>query len=282
MSDSSLVTESTPDARTHAAPLEQCSHWMAFAAAVQFLTRLPLSRRPVSAAALAYSPVYFPLVGALIGALTAIALFITCQFWPVWLAVLVVLALEVQLTGALHEDAVADFCDAFGGGWTTDHVLIILKDSRLGTYGALGLGLSVALRAGATIEILNGCGREHWLAWGAALVTSSAVGRWAMVLVMVLLKPVFHRESVARDIGGPASSRQLFVATLWLLPFAAYLSVQLPMQFALALVWLGLLLVYLVRMVKHRLNGVTGDCLGCIGYFAQLVVLLAAAARWLL
>src|SRR5262245_47309740 len=85
----------------------------ALVAAIQFLTRVPLTTQPVSAVALAQCPVYFPLVGTLIGVITGGVLLGACQLWPVWLAVIAALAAEALLTRALHEDALADFCDAF-------------------------------------------------------------------------------------------------------------------------------------------------------------------------
>ena len=129
-------------------------HYRSLLVAVQFLTRLPtpavaLGDEAERRAILGRSAAYFPLVGALIGAMTGATIRLAGHFWPIGLAVVIGLAFEALLTGAFHEDAVADFCDAFGGGWTRDDILRILKDSRVGSFGALGLGLAVALRGGA-------------------------------------------------------------------------------------------------------------------------------------
>ncbi len=114
---------------------------------------------------------WFPFVGALIGLATALVVSGADLLWPPAIAVLVALACEAVLTGAFHEDAVADCCDAFGGGWTRDDVLRILKDSRVGSYGVLGLGLAVALRA-TGIAALPG---ETLF---PVVIASATLGRW--------------------------------------------------------------------------------------------------------
>src|SRR4051812_28659276 len=151
------------------------------AVAVGFLTRVALPWAPRTAArhraALGRAAVYFPLVGGLVGASTASVLELTALVWPVGVAVVLALAWEAWLTGALHEDAVADCCDAFGGGWSREDVLRILKDSRVGSFGALGLTLAVLARAGATASLPPP-------ARFAAVVAAAALGRWAALLVM--------------------------------------------------------------------------------------------------
>src|SRR5262249_19524146 len=152
----------------------------AFLAAVQFLTRIPTptfgSDRDEAAADLRRGVVYFPLVGGLVGLGTAALILAASFLWPRWLAVALGLAWEAWLTGALHEGAVADYCDGFGGGWTKEEVLDILKDSRIGSYGTIGLILALLLRAGA-LASLSGI---DLLAAGAV---SGALGRWLGLLV---------------------------------------------------------------------------------------------------
>jgi hypothetical protein len=89
---------------------------------------------------------------------------------------------------------VADFCDAFGGGWTREDILRILKDSRVGSFGALGLGLAVLLRVGATAALPP----ADLL---AATVAASAWGRWVILPIMALVPPVSDRPGSARDFG---------------------------------------------------------------------------------
>lgn len=281
MIDQTSIPEHAANLPAQPVPAERPGEWAAFVTAVQFLTRVPLpSAGPVSAAVLARCPVYFPLVGGLIGVVTAVVVGISGLIWPAWLAVLVALAVEARLTGAFHEDAVADFCDAFGGGWTRDDVLRILKDSRIGSFGALGLGIAVALRAGAMIEIIQQLGRDNWLVWGSVLVTSCAVGRVAIVVVMVCVPPVSSRESLARDVGRQLKLRDLLIAAVWMLPLVLPFIMQLPLQAAISGAALVAVVIWFTRLVRRRLGGITGDCLGCIGYASMVVMLLATAARW--
>ncbi len=244
----------------------------AFLLSVQFLTRLPVpgGSRPVEPAALARAAVFLPLVGCGIGLFTAGILWLASQAWPLPVAVWIALAAEALLTGALHEDAVADFCDAFGGGEDREGIRRILKDSRIGSYGALGLGLAVLLRGSAMAalpaEVLLG-----------AIVAASTLGRWAMVVLMRLLPPPADQPSLARDFGGRLSLGGLAAATLLAIPGTVALGLGRPWHLLVALVLLMALLLVARRYLRRRLGGATGDCLGAVGYAGQLIVLLAAS-----
>src|SRR5690606_33817117 len=144
----------------------------------------------------------------------------------------------------------------------------------------LGLGLAVATRAGAMMELI---GREEVgevARWVCVFMAAGAAGRWAMVLLMAWLPPVAGRESLSQDVAGRLSRRDFVMATLWLAPLAVWFGWQSPLHAALAAVAVLSAVAYFGRLVRRRLGGVTGDCLGCIGYLAQLIVLLAAAVRW--
>ena len=254
--------------------------WPAFLAAVGFLTRLPVRSPAVATrSALARAPVYFPLVGIGVGVFTAGTVALGLLIWPAWLAVLVALALEARLTGALHEDGLADFCDGFGGGWTRDEVLAIFEDSRIGTYGALGLFMAVALRAAALTALVMPRGFDDALAWGSAIAASAALGRWAMVLALVCLAPVEGRASLSREVGADLRIRNLAIGSLWMLPAVTAFAVFIPWHALAALVAVLMTCALFLLGVRRKLGGVTGDCLGCLCYVVQIVVLLVAAAQ---
>ncbi|MEO1367362.1 MAG: adenosylcobinamide-GDP ribazoletransferase [Acidobacteriota bacterium] len=239
--------------------------------AVLFLTRIPLRLDPpAQAEELPQAAAYFPLVGGAVGLIAAGAAWAGAQVWPLWLALLVALAFEALLTGGFHEDAVADFFDAFGGGWTREDVLRILKDSRVGSFGALALVVLFALRAGALSQL------------GAALVAgwvaSAAVGRASSVLAMAALPPAADRQSLARDVGPGVGRRQALLAAALTLPSLAWIAALRPAHTAAALVAAALLGVFFIRYLDRRIGGVTGDCLGALCYLAQVAVLLALAA----
>src|SRR5262245_43163072 len=247
----------------------------AFLAAVQFLTRLPVPS-PVgdgeqATADLRRGVVYLPLVGGLIGLSTAGVILAASSLWPPWLAVVLGLTWEAWLTGALHEDAVADFCDAFGGGWTKEEVLDILKDSRIGTFGTLGLGLALFLRAGtltclSSIDLL------------AASTASAALGRWLILLVRALVPPLPDRPGLARNLGQPVSGREVLLGLLAAAPGTVPFGILMHFRLVAAAAGLVLFVAWLVPYLRRRLGGASGDCLGFACYAGQLIVLLAASA----
>jgi adenosylcobinamide-GDP ribazoletransferase len=243
----------------------------AFLTAVQFLTRLPVpgGGNPVDPATLARAPVFFPLVGAAIGLFTAGALEAVARGWPLPVAVAAALAAEALLTGALHEDAVADFCDAFGGGTDAADIHRILADSRIGSYGALGLTLAVLLRGGSMAALPPPLLLP-------AIVAAATLGRWSMVILMAILPPPPDHPSLARGLARRLGPGHLAAVTLLAAPGTAALAFLAPWRLLAALLAVAVLLCGAHRYLRRRLGGATGDGLGAVGYAAQLVVLLAA------
>src|SRR5262249_29467579 len=124
----------------------------AFAAAVAFLTRI----RPGvahDASDLPAAVTYFPVVGLVVGLSGALAFGFAAELWPPALAVIVSVGFTVWLTGAFHEDALADAFDGFGGGWDRAQVLSIMKDSRVGSYALVGVLLVMAAKITALVAI---------------------------------------------------------------------------------------------------------------------------------
>jgi adenosylcobinamide-GDP ribazoletransferase len=248
----------------------------AFLTAVQFLTRVPapggMNRPGADASLLRAAVVYFPVVGGLVGVVTGVIAWAGLHVWPPLVAVSVALAVEALLTGGFHEDAVADCCDAFGGGWTRDDVLRILKDSRVGSFGALGLALAVLLRAGCLAAVPP----ERLI---AAAVASAAVGRWAVLVLMAAVPLVPDREGLGKDVAGRAGWEALLGGTAAVAVAAGWYALVEPVRLALgvslSVVTVGLWGAY----VRRRIGGTTGDCLGSACYLAQLAVLLAACGR---
>lgn len=247
-----------------------------FFAALQFLTRIPVpaSDEPDGAALqsdLRRGLVYFPLIGAGIGALTASVLWGCVQVVPFAVAVLLALVFEAVLTGAFHEDAVADFCDAFGGGWSRDDVLRILKDSRVGSFGVLGLGLAVALRATGLIAI-----GQVWLA-AVALVVAGALGRLVAVALMASLPSVTAREGLSQQAGADATWSTVAIATLLIAPVIVLGTYYDSRALALAALVLAGFIVWFQRYLLSRIRGVTGDCAGFAAYAGIVITTLAFA-----
>lgn len=254
-----------------------CPWWAPPLLAVQFLTRLPVpGTHRLSAAAVQVGLVqavgWFPLVGSLVGAVTAAVAVGSAQLWPVPVAVLLALVVEARLTGAFHEDAVADFCDAFGGGHTADDVRRIMKDSRIGSYGAVGLGLALALRAALLIAVIASF--DPWSA-GLAIVASATFGRLLVVALMACVKPV--GDGLARDVASGIALGTLVLAVATAAPGILPLAMHAPRKVMAACIVAGLFIVWFRALLIRRVGGSTGDCLGFSAYAGQLILLLAVA-----
>jgi len=269
------------------------SDTLAFFTAVQFLTRLPVpgAMSPTMEnhqAALRASILYFPLVGVLIGVFTTMTFCAANFLWSTLVASILAIAAEAFLTGAFHEDALADATDALGGGWTREQVLAILKDSRHGTYGVLALVVGVSLR----IALISNLSLS--MAW-LAIPFSAGLGRWSILILMHRLQPIQDRHTMARDVGSkPSGSTILLGAISPILSFGIALAcicavdtevsttvilINACFGVGLALVFSLLMTWYYARLVRKRVGGVTGDFLGANCYLVQLVTLLAMQAR---
>lgn len=257
-----------------------CPWWAPPLLAVQFLTRLPvpgtggLSSDQV-AAGLIRAVGWFPLVGALVGALTAGAAIGADLLWPAWVAVSIALIVEARVTGAFHEDAVADFCDAFGGGTSAEAVRRILKDSRIGSYGALGLILAVGLRGALMLAALAMLAPAVAI---AAIIASATFGRLVVVTLMAMIAPAPGGPGLAKDVGAGVGVGTWLFALLTASPGMIALVVMRPAAVAVAVGAAALFLLWFRAVLLRRIGGSTGDCLGFAAYAGQLILLLAATA----
>ena len=237
--------------------------------AVRFFTRLPLpGPRGHSSAALERAMRYFSLAGLVVGAFAALTYTLAALFWPKTLAVLAAIALAILLTGALHEDGWCDMVDGFGGGASRERVLEIMRDSSVGSYGALGLAVLLFGRFFALLEI-----DAAWVA--PALLAGHAVSRLCATVVMARLDYV-RAQGKASPFTYRLKSADLVLAGLpALLP-----CLWLPRASALAgLILAGSATLWLARLCQRRLGGYTGDCLGATQQAAELAFYLGLLAR---
>lgn len=260
----------------------RCPAWAPPVLAVQFLTRIPvpgtaqLSPAQVSAG-LVQAVGWFPLVGGAIGTITAGIALAADTLWPALVAVLIALVIEARLTGAFHEDAVADFCDAFGGGWTADDVRRIMKDSRIGSYGSVGLILALGLRAALMLAVLETMTPLLAL---LTLVASACFGRLLVVALMASVGPAPQGEGLAKDIGSGVDLKVLMLAVATALPGLLGFALTSPLALGAASLAGGVFVLWFRALLIRRIGGSTGDCLGFAAYAGQLILLLAAAAAW--
>ncbi|HEX5686851.1 MAG TPA: adenosylcobinamide-GDP ribazoletransferase [Ideonella sp.] len=246
--------------------------------ALQFLTRMPAPRW------VGYQPDWlnqsarhFTLVGGLVGAFGALVLAGAAWGWPPMVAALIALAASLALTGAFHEDGLADSFDALGGAVSRERALQIMKDSRIGSYGAAALVLALAGRAVLWAELIA---RDTGLAV-AALVLSAAWGRSAAVLLMAWLPYAGDAEHAkAKPLAQSVGRIELGWTLAWSLVAATLASMALPAgRLAAALAATVLMVVVMQRWLTRRLGGYTGDTLGATEQLTELAVLLVLVAR---
>ncbi len=251
-----------------------------FLAAVMFLTRIPVPRwAGHDPARLARSTAYFPLVGLLVGLLGGAAVWAAARVWTPLVAAALSTAATVWATGAFHEDALADSCDGFGGGWERDQVLAIMKDSRIGSYGAVGLALVLVTKVGAVAAI---AGADAGLAL-RALVVAHTLGRWSSLPLIWALPYVREGDgSKGRPFAASVTAPRLAAGSAITAAVTAVALAPLgPAIIAAALALASLVTALGARYFRRRIGGMTGDCLGAANQMVELCTYLLLASVWL-
>jgi adenosylcobinamide-GDP ribazoletransferase len=245
--------------------------------ALQFLTRVPSPRWVgFEPEWLNASARHFPLVGALVGAVGAAVLLSASMLWPPLVAALLALAATVSITGAFHEDGLADTLDALGGAVPRERALAIMKDSRIGSYVALiiVLGVRVALMA----SLCSG----PWPLVVAAMVLSHALGRAGAVALMALLPYAGDAEHAkAKPLATAIGPVEWTTALAWgfgLVAVGAGTGAFTLGRGAAVVVLAGGVTLLMRTSLRRRLGGYTGDTLGAAEQFTEVAVLLALCA----
>jgi adenosylcobinamide-GDP ribazoletransferase len=237
-----------------------------FLGAVMLLTRAPVGRfyRHAPDGTLAHTVVYFPLVGLLVGIAGGLAGWAATLIFPVPLAVLICMLASVVITGGFHEDGLADAADGLFGGCTPARRLEIMKDSRIGTYGAVALWFTLTAKFLLLQELL----RHASGAWFVGMLAAAhTFGRGATVLLLQALPYVSGAQSKARRFAERLSRRQIAFALL--LPVAV--AVVLPARCGPACLLTAILVaVGAGRWFRDKIGGVTGDCLGATNQLVEL------------
>jgi adenosylcobinamide-GDP ribazoletransferase len=237
-----------------------------FFAALRFFTRLPVPAWVGhDAQQLNHAARWFPLVGAIVGAIGAAATELAALALPIGSAVLLGMVATVLVTGGFHEDGFADSCDGFGGGWDKAQVLAIMKDSRLGSYGAIGIVLLLLAKWNALVELDTAAG-PPFLA--VALVAAHAASRLASTTLIHALDYVRDDDSAkSKPLASRMTLPELAIATacglapcLLLPPLAALWALGA----AAIVTWLA------ARYFVRRIGGYTGDALGATQQASEL------------
>jgi len=241
-----------------------------FIAATGLLTRLPVGATVAEPGVLAAAGWAFPLVGAGVGGLCALAyLAVALTDLGATAAGWITVAVGILATGALHEDGLADTADGLGGGRDREHKLAIMRDSRHGTYGTLALVLSAGLRAAALAALGDP------LHAGLALIAAHAASRGALPLLMWRLPPA-RPDGLGATAGRPTGAIAVAAPTIGAVLALACLG---PARGAAALALAGAGVVLAAMLARRQIGGYTGDVLGFFQQIGEVAMLLVAAAR---
>lgn len=254
--------------------------WSYFLLALGFLTRLPVAQRhDFQPEDFAYAIKFFPLVGMLVGVLTALSFFLAHLIFPLNLSVLLSMVASIVLTGALHEDGFADSADGMGVGGSKEQVLTIMQDSRLGTYGVLALFFMLAGKLFALSSI-----PVQWLPW--ILMTGHALSRWSVVYLMATAQYAKSTGKSKTLVAQPKWQDVLWATIFALVPiFVPLLFLSDDSDFVAWIQWSGFILLPMLvgaywwrtKLLK-TLGGYTGDGLGAMQQITELMVYLGALA----
>lgn len=259
-----------------------------FFTALMFLTRLPVPRfTDHSQEYLERAVKYFPLVGWIVGAISGFVFLVFNKFIGEDIALVASIIAGILATGAFHEDGFADVCDAFGGGWTKEKILVIMKDSRLGTFGVIGLiGILCSkflllrelpkftpnFNEPSTNILIN---YQYFL---LTLIAGHAISRVMPVWVIRFYDYVTDPDgSKSKPI---ATNKPGFILLIIATVFALVPFVFMSWQFLLALIPLILVTYSLADYFKKWIGGYTGDCLGAIQQVTEITFYLGVIIVW--
>jgi adenosylcobinamide-GDP ribazoletransferase len=247
--------------------------WTYFLVALQFLTRIPVpSFDRFETHWLDRAAKYFPLVGGLVGLISGLTWLGASHLWQPLLASLIAVAVGVLVTGAFHEDGLADTADGLGGGLTVARRLEIMRDSRIGTYGGVTLMLALAMKVAAlsALDVATGV---------TALIAAHAAARLATVVAITRMAYAGDADGAkVKPLATGLTERELLVAAL--LGLAPTLLLD-PTCFVLALIGGAIPALAIARQSQRLIGGYTGDVLGAIEQVFEIGFLMAVAAQGL-
>jgi len=239
-----------------------------FFTALRFFTRIPVPQRiGHSDELLNKSMRYFPLMGWIVGGIAALVFYGTTYMFPMPARIILSMVSTLLITGAFHEDGFADVCDGFGGGWNREQILQIMKDSRVGSFGAIGIFMILLSK----FILLNSILPAHI---PFVLIAGHSISRFAATLFVFTHDYVGNDvgESKCKPLGTSISIKELVIAAglgllpiLWMHSWYCFL-LLLPVLLTYAL---------LARFFKKWIGGFTGDCLGAMQQLTEVIFYLS-------
>lgn len=221
---------------------------------------------------------YFPLVGIIVGVISFIFYWISNQIFNVQISVIISIASGILVTGAFHEDGFADTFDGFGGGWTKEKILEIMKDSRVGVYGVISIVILLFLKifsfTSLVLIIQSNFDQTSELIIFMIFITYHSISR--LTAINIVFTSDYSRADElgkSKPVAKNNTFTEIFISYLWgLIPLlgltyfsALYLLVVFPLLF---------LFIYSSRYFKKYIGGYTGDCLGAVEQLSELTCLL--------
>lgn len=243
-----------------------------FLTAIMFFTRIPcpkwVDHKPEY---LRKSAKYFSLVGIIVGCIGALFFYCSSLVFSTEIALLLSIFSTIYATGAFHEDGFADVCDGLGGGWTKEKILLIMKDSRLGTYGTVGLLLLLAIKFSVLREVPN-----YYIP--LTLVAGHSLSRFIATTLL-------YTHPYVRDTEDSKAKPAAKDVTIGMLGISAIIGISPLFLFKTPYVFLTIIPMYLAKIYlgnkfKKWLGGQTGDCAGAVQQLTEVVFYLSIIALW--
>lgn len=228
---------------------------------------------------------YFPVIGWLVGGISFVVFYFAALVFSNEIAVILSIIAGILVTGAFHEDGFADVCDGFGGGWTKEKILLIMKDSAIGAYGAIGLVLLFLLKFQALTQLIDVLDTKFIIYNSQFIilllfVSAHSLSRLAAISI------VFTHEYSRED--ATSKSKPIAQNYTWREVLGAFFFGLLPLLILAVFHWQFLLVVFpvfltrffLARYFQKWIGGYTGDCLGATQQVCEVVFYLSIIALW--
>lgn len=243
-----------------------------FLTAILFFTRIPCPKWVGhSSEMLNKSNRYFSLVGIVVGSISALVFYGSSFIFSSDISIIISMLASIYVTGAFHEDGFADVCDGFGGGWTKEKILTIMKDSRLGTFGVVGLIGILSLKFLSLQQLLN---QQIIL----IIISGHSISRFIATILL-------YTHEYVRDIDSSKikpTTTQMTTKSLIISAFFGVLPLVFFKKIELFLVLIPLLFIYWYsgKFFKKWIGGQTGDCAGALQQMAEIVFYLSLISIW--
>lgn len=207
---------------------------------------------------------YFPLVGIIVGSIGALVFVVADYIFPLPIAIILSMISTIAVTGYFHEDGFADICDGFGGGNTKEKILTIMKDSRVGAFGAIGIWLMLSIKYLSLSEINS-------IILPASIVAAHSISRFATSTLMFTHKYVRENDPTGKALANRISIPNLLIGgIIGISPLLLFNN----FYYFLILIPVAIVTLILGQYFKSRIGGYTGDCLGATQQITEVTVYL--------